>query len=498
MLFNSLQFLIFFPIVLLVYFIIPKKIRYIWLLVASYYFYMCWNAKYALLILFSTLVTYLSGLFIDKISHSETEERVKKTRMKLCVAASFVLNLGVLCYFKYTNFLMETLNKAFNLIHIELNLPVFDILLPVGISFYIFQALSYTMDIYRGEVQAEKNFLRYALFVSFFPQLVAGPIERSKNLLSQLAKPVKPEYDKMVNGFMLMLWGFFMKIVVADRIALFVDSAYNDTASFGGWYLIVASVLFAFQIYCDFGGYSCIAKGTAQMLGIELMENFNAPYTSLSVREFWGRWHISLSTWFRDYLYIPLGGNRKGKIRKHINKMIVFLVSGLWHGASWSFVIWGGLHGLYQVIGEILEPVRNKLVKVLRLNRESIGHKLAKALCTFILVDFAWIFFRSQSMTRSKEVLSAMINVRNPWIFFDDSLYNCGLDRKNFTLMLACILLLIVVDMFNRAGIRLREVILKQDWWFKWVVIALSITAILLFGVWGSQFSEASFIYFQF
>ena len=344
MLFNSLQFLIFFPIVVLVYFIIPVRIKKFWLLAASYYFYMCWNAKYAFLILASTVITYFSGLLLERIKNNNTYDSDRKTRLKkYVVAGSFILNLGILFYFKYINFAIDTLQKLFGLVHIELNVPAFDIILPVGISFYTFQALSYTMDVYRGEIYAEKDFFQYALYVSFFPQLVAGPIERSKNLLKQLAIPQPFDFDKARDGFLLMLWGYFLKIVLADRIAIVVDTVYTDYEKYPGWYLIVATVLFAFQIYCDFAGYSTIAIGAAEILGIKLMENFNAPYTAESVADFWKRWHISLTSWFRDYLYIPLGGNRKGKIRTYLNRMIVFLLSGLWHGASLHFVMWGGL-----------------------------------------------------------------------------------------------------------------------------------------------------------
>lgn len=342
MLFNSYSFLIFFPIVILIYWIIPLRFRYIWLLAASYYFYMCWNAKYALLLLACTVITYLSGIFIYKIKNSGKAEARRIIYMKLCVAFSFIINLGVLAWFKYFDFFVENLQKVFAHIGITLSSPTFDIILPVGISFYTFQALSYTMDVYRGEIYAEKNFLKYALFVSFFPQLVAGPIERSKNLLKQVAVPHRFDYEKCREGFLLMMWGFFMKLVIADRAAIVVNTVYNNYEQYPGLYLVIATILFAFQIYCDFGGYSTIAMGAAKMLGFELMENFNCPYFSKSVSEFWRRWHISLSSWFKDYLYIPLGGNRKGKIRKYINLMIVFLTSGLWHGAQWSYVTWGG------------------------------------------------------------------------------------------------------------------------------------------------------------
>ena len=313
MLFNSMEFMIFFPIVILVYFILPEKAKQFWLLIASYYFYMCWNAKYALLILFSTVITYTSGLMMEQIKHMSWDDIRKVKYKKIVVALSFTLNLAILFYFKYINFAFSIVRGVFGSIHIELHVPEFDIILPVGISFYTFQALSYTMDVYRDEIYAEKNFFRYSLFVSFFPQLVAGPIERSKNLLKQLDKPQKFDFDRAREGFLLMLWGFFLKIVLADRIAVFVDTVYADFETYGGAYLVVATLLFAIQIYCDFYGYSVIAMGAAKILGVQLMENFDAPYLSVSVAEFWRRWHISLTSWFKDYLYIPLGGGTKGK-----------------------------------------------------------------------------------------------------------------------------------------------------------------------------------------
>ncbi len=498
MLFNSIDFLIFFPIVVLIYFIIPDKIKHPWLLLASYYFYMCWNAKYALLILFSTIVTYISGLLIEKVKHLEIDETKKTKYKKWIVAFSFIINLSILFYFKYINFTLSIIEKAFACIHIQINAPVFDVILPVGISFYTFQALSYTMDVYRNEISAEKNFFRYALFVSFFPQLVAGPIERSKNLLKQFAAPAKVKFENLREGILLMLWGFFLKIILADRIAVFVDTVYGDYVTYPGYYLILATVLFAFQIYCDFAGYSTIAVGAAQILGITLMENFDAPYLSVSVADFWRKWHISLTSWFKDYLYIPLGGSRKGKLRKYINKMIVFLVSGLWHGARISFIVWGGINGLYQVIGEILLPLRDNLVKLLHLHRESFGHKLGHVVGTFILVDFSWIFFRANGFKEALEIIKSMLFVKNPWVLFDESIYECGLDRKNFWLMIASIGILLFSDFCKSKNIKIREKIIRQDYWFRWLFIAAAVTALLTFGIWGPNYNEANFIYFQF
>lgn len=498
MLFNSIDFLIFFPIVLLIYYVIPNKVKYIWLLVASYYFYMCWNARYALLLLFSTLITYLSGLAIEKIKQSGNTEVIISRNKKIVVALSFGLNLLLLFYFKYFNFVLGTIAKLFGLVHVQLTIPTFDIVLPVGISFFIFQALSYTMDVYRDEIYAEKNFFRYALFVSFFPQLVAGPIERSKNLLKQLAIPKKFDFELAKEGFLQMLWGFFLKMVIADRVAVFVDTVYGSYLEYSGICLIVATILFAVQIYCDFAGYSTIAVGSAKFLGIHLMENFDAPYFSVSVSEFWRKWHISLTSWFKDYLYIPLGGSRKGQFRKQVNKIIVFLVSGLWHGASISFVVWGGLNGLYQIFGEILKPLRDKLVTVFGLNRDSVGHKLLQVITTFMLIDFSWIFFRAESFTQAIDIIKLMFQDLEPGVLFDGSLYNCGIDQKNFGLLMVAIVILIFADYCKHQGILLRKIIMKQDWWFHGVFVGTAICLILIFGMWGPAFDQANFIYFQF
>ncbi len=498
MLFNSLEFLIFFPIVVAAYFILPKKLKQFWLLIASYYFYMCWNAKYIFLIFFSTMITYGSGLLLEKIKTLPVEEKRRTRYKKLTVAFSFLLNLSVLCYFKYMNYFFSVIAAVFHAVHIELNVPAFDILLPVGISFYTFQALSYTMDVYRDEIYAEKNFFRYALFVSFFPQLVAGPIERSKNLLRQLDKSQKFSFEAAREGLLLMLWGFFLKIVLADRIALFVNTVYGDSQTYGGGYLIAATMLFAMQVYCDFYGYSVIAAGAAQILGIRLMENFHAPYFAASVAEFWRRWHISLTSWFRDYLYIPLGGSRKGKWRGHLNTMIVFLASGLWHGANTSYVIWGGMNGLYKIAGEIGKPLRDKMISVLKLNRNSLGHRMLQTVITFVLVDFSLIFFRADGLMDALRIMKQIIVVRNPWIFFDGSLYECGLDRANFWLMMFSLCILWFADYCKVKGIQVRQVIIRQDYWFRWLFIAFSICGILTFGIWGAGYDAADFIYFQF
>ena len=490
MLFNSIDFLLFFPLVTAAYFLLPHRVRWVWLLLASYYFYMCWNAKYALLMALSTLITYASGLLI----HRAGERQGLK---KLWVFLSFASNLAILFFFKYFDFFLDNLSVLLALGGVALKKPGFDVVLPVGISFYTFQALSYTVDVYRGEVGPERNPFRYALFVSFFPQLVAGPIERSKNLLGQLYERHDFDPDRVRAGLLLMLWGMFEKIVVADRLAMLVDHVYDNYAGLPGAAIVLATVFFAVQIYSDFAGYSHIAIGAAQVMGFTLMENFRQPYLSKSVAEFWRRWHISLSTWFRDYLYIPLGGSRRGKGRKYVNTMIVFLASGLWHGANWSFVIWGGLNGAYQVMGEALAPLRERACRVLRIHRDRPFWKLVRTVFTFCLVDFAWLFFRAQSFSQARGML--VHAVRNAQLSaLPGQLLSLKLDGPNFLLSLACVGVLLAAGLLRERHGPLRPYITRQALPVRWAFYLCGVLAVLVFGLYGPGYDARAFAYFQF
>ena len=494
MLFNSFNFLVFFPIVVLIYFVIPKKTRYIWLLISSYYFYMCWNAKYALLIAISTIITWISGLLLHKFKNIGAR--------RATVALSFISNLGILFFFKYFDFVLANINRILAYADFELLNNPFDIILPVGISFYTFQALSYTVDVYRGDVDAEKNLLRYALFVSFFPQLVAGPIERSKNLLSQIQNVQKINvwnYDRIVSGLIQMVWGLFQKMVIADRLSILVDHIFYKSNLYGTIELMLGAVAFALQIYCDFCGYSTIAIGAARVMGFELMENFDVPYFSTGIKEFWRKWHISLSSWFRDYLYIPLGGSRCSKIRKYINIMITFLVSGLWHGAAWSFVVWGGLHGLYQILEDVLKPVREKIIKKLRVNTEVFSYKLGEILITFSLTTFAWIFFRAGSIKVALQYIERMFTKWNPWVIFDGSLQKLGLENIELNILVIAVVILLLVDLLKyKKKVSFADFLMVQNLWFRWSVLLGLILGILVVGQYGVEFDSAQFIYFDF
>ena len=495
--FNSINFMIFFPVVLALYFVIPKALRQIWLLAASYYFYMSWNARYALLIAASTLITYVSGIAIERYRDSG------RTGRRLTVLFSCLgINLGILLFFKYGNFLIASLDRGVELLHIGSVDQRFYFLLPVGISFYTFQALGYTIDVYRGDVRAETNLIRYALFVSFFPQLVAGPIERSKNLLSQMQNIAEIKLwnaRRVTSGTILMIWGFFVKMVIADRAAVLVNTVFDNYRMYGSTELVLAAVFFALQIYCDFGSYSLIAIGAAKIMGFELMENFNTPYFACSIREFWSRWHISLSTWFRDYLYIPLGGNRRGRVRKSVNIMIVFLASGLWHGADWSYVVWGGIHGAYQVIGDYLASFREKCIRKLRVNTACFSWKFLQTAVTFVLVVFAWIFFRADSIGDALQYIRRIWVRPTPWVLFNGEIFTLGLDRPEMNILFVAICMLGLVDLVRyRKKMTLDVFLMQQNLWFRGGIMIGLVVLIFVCGKYGVGFDPQQFIYFQF
>jgi D-alanyl-lipoteichoic acid acyltransferase DltB (MBOAT superfamily) len=436
MLFNSIAFMIFLPLTFSFYWMTHPKYRWIPLLIASYYFYMSWNIKYVFLILFTTGISYTAAILMEK-----TNSRKEKRYIGI---AGIILSFTVLFFFKYFNFLSESIINCLRLFSIPARSITFKIMLPVGISFYTFQTASYIIDVYKGTIPAEKHFGKYAVFVSFFPQLVAGPIERTKNLLPEIKKHHIFSYENAVQGMKFITWGFFKKLVIADNIASYINAVYNDVTNYSGFVLVFATVLFAFQIYCDFSGYSDIAIGTAKLFDISLMTNFRSPYFSASYREFWSRWHISLSTWFRDYVYIPLGGNRVSSIRRKKNLLVTFLASGLWHGANWTFVLWGGLHGIYQIIENAMR-------------RREIGqHKPLKVFITFCFVCFAWIFFRSNTVSDSFYIISHLFKgMTNPLQYVSNILSVPG--KINLIKGIGGIVILLVFDYFS----------LKYDVWEK-------------------------------
>lgn len=501
MLFNSYSFLLFFPVVVMIYFILPKKVCHIWLLLASYYFYMSWNPGYAVLIAITTIVTYICGLGLTRADH--TDRGNQKFKKNVIVALCLLLNLGLLVFFKYFNFLYENIKWIMARFHVTLVKPDFDILLPVGISFYTFQALSYLIDVYRGDIKAEKNIIRYALFISFFPQLVAGPIERSKNLLRQIdeiAVKKSVSYERITSGLIQMVWGFFLKMVIADRVAIYVNKVFEHYTMYGTVVLLSAAVAFGIQIYCDFAAYSAIAIGGARVMGFTLMENFDTPYLSKSIKEFWRRWHISLSTWFRDYVYIPLGGNRCAKWKHYRNIMITFCVSGLWHGANWTYVVWGGMHGLYQIIGAELRPLKDKMNKLFHTKTDSFSYRFGQTAVTFFLVTITWVFFRSDTVHDALRYLKRIVVRPDFWVLHDNTLLGFGLDQTQVHILLAaCVILLLVSLVQYRTKMLLHQSLDTQCIWFRWAAIIGLLAMILLFGEYGLNSAAGNqFIYFQF
>jgi D-alanyl-lipoteichoic acid acyltransferase DltB (MBOAT superfamily) len=479
-LFNSLQFLIFFPIVVALYFALPPRRRWVLLLAASYYFYMSWKPEYVVLIMISTAVDYVAGRRMGMLKE-------RGPRRKYLIL-SLVSNLGLLFAFKYFNFFSATVQHFFDAISLPVDLPVLHVLLPVGISFYTFQTLSYTIDVYRGRVEPEKHLGIFAVYVAFFPQLVAGPIERAGNLLPQFFDEHRFDFQAVADGLKLMLWGYFLKVVIADRAAIVVDQVYGNLDSYTGMPLLVATYLFSFQIYCDFAGYSFIAIGAAKILGFDLMDNFRRPYLSQSVREFWTRWHISLSTWFRDYLYIPLGGNRVTSGRWAFNLVITFLISGLWHGANWTFLVWGALHGTYVLASYLTSGVRQRAAEILQLSRRPRVHIFVRLVITFHLVGFAWIFFRAPSVSEAWYVVTHMFQgmTRPPYGF------SIG-GADNFVLVLLAILFMELVHLYEEWG-RMHHFLDDERDLVRWPVCVSITLVILLFGI----FEEMQFIYFQF
>lgn len=470
--FVSFGFLLLLPVAALINFIIPRKLRYIWLLVISVAFYISIDVKAAAVMAGTVVVTYVAALLIEKFSEGSDKQRTKSAA--LIFALAVIIETAAMLIFRSGK-----------------------ILGAIGISFYMLKSIGYLADVYRGDEKAEHNPLMLALFVSFFPQIISGPIERAGNMLPQFSYPVTVDFDRMRDGFLQILWGYFLKLVIADRLAIFVGSVYQAPENCPGTVVAIATVLYSFEIYCDFAGYSSIAIGVAKILGIDVMKNFDSPYMAESVAEFWRRWHISLSTWLRDYIYIPLGGNRKGTFRKYLNIIIVFVVSGIWHGSALTFLVWGLLHALYQVFGYITLPLRDKIVEVLRIDRNGLSHKTIKTLITFFFVNLAWIFFRASSLEQAFVIIKKSFEF-TPWIFTDKSMLNYGLSAANINVGMIGIILLIVMDILNYNDVEIREKIIRQSIWYRWIIMIGAILAILIFGIWGAGYDASSFIYQQF
>lgn len=483
MTFNSGEFLIFFPVTLLLYFLLPKKWSRLSLLLMSLIFYLAWNVKLIVLILFTTAVSYFSAIIIEKTEKESTK--------KICLVVTLLACLGVLFFFKYYNFIADTLGWAIQTFGGGTYDFTLDLVLPVGISFYTFQTLSYVIDVYRGEERVEKDFLLFTLYVTFFPQLVAGPIERPGNLIPQLREKNKFDTENVRIGLQKMAVGFFKKIVVADLFAEYVNSVFNNAQNATGFGVVIGSMLFAVQIYCDFSGYTDIAIGCSRVMGIRLMKNFDRPYKAQTIKEFWARWHISLSTWLRDYLYFPLGGSRCSKPRHLFNLFVVFLASGLWHGANWTFVLWGILHGIYRILGEVTYKPREKFWVKLRVDTKSVWFSYVRRFFTFALVCFSWIFFRANSLGDLGILLGKLFTEPGS---LTATLSSMGLGVTAIITTVVSIVVMTELDVITGNEENECAITASRKTTTTWVVWAVAAAWIMLLSVGGAS----SFIYFQF
>ena len=447
---------------------------------ASCIFYAAFIPIY-ILVLFSTiLVDYVAGIYIEK-----NTGYLKRTYLII----SLVCNLGILIYFKYYNFFIGSINDVFHYFDQSYQIQLISIILPIGLSFHTFQAMSYTIEVYRGNQKAEKHLGYYALYVMFYPQLVAGPIERPQNILHQFHEVKYFDYDKVVSGLKLMLWGIFKKVVIADRISVLTDLTYGSPHSYSSSVLLVSTILFSFQIYCDFSGYSDVAIGCARVMGFDLMKNFNNPYSSSNISQFWSKWHISLSTWFRDYLYIPLGGNRKSSFITYRNILIVFLLSGLWHGANWTFLIWGGIHGLILIF-------YNSIIQNSEVNRRLLKYSTYRIICqifTFTLVTIAWVFFRAVNLSDAIYILNSVPSGFSSLLFNILNSRSLNSMPVSYSVVIISIVFIALMQLFESyKTIILR--FLSDKFYYRWIFYYIIVFTILFFGV----FEDRQFIYFQF
>lgn len=491
MLFNSIEFLFFFPIVTVIYFFLPHRFRWFHLLVSSCIFYMAFIPVYIFILLFTIVVDYVAGIYIEKSAG---------VKRKFLLVLSIVVNVGFLAFFKYFNFFTNNIDALLGMLHLHAHhLPMLNIILPIGLSFHTFQAMSYTIEVYRGHQRAEKHFGIYALYVMFYPQLVAGPIERPQNMLHQFHARHEASYDNFSHGFKLILWGMFKKVVIADRLAILTDPVFNHPHNYPAITLLIGAFFFSFQIFCDFSGYSDIALGCAEVMGFRLMQNFKRPYHAQSISEFWQRWHISLSSWFRDYLYIPLGGNRVSVPRWYFNLLFVFIVSGLWHGANWTFIAWGLLHGVYLVFAIVIGPAKMAVSRKVPINLPPALATFYQVLVTFILVMTGWIFFRANNITDALYIISRMpeaakdilhsIKAHTIWLGKIDKFMSPAELAGSFILIIFLESVHLLQTRTSISGL-----LKKQPVVIRWLIYYVLIFVIIWFGC----FENRQFIYFQF
>lgn len=520
MAFTSMTFLIFLSIIFLVYFLVPKRMQWKVLLLASYIFYWVSSIKLSIFLILSTVTTYLGAIQIDKTYEklkkkqetSKEDRAFAKKNAKKWVALILVFNFGILVFLKYYNFFANNIQEVFNLLGTNMTSPRLNLILPLGISFYTFQSAGYVIDVYRKKIKPEKNIFKYSLFVSFFPQIIQGPISRYDQLANQLYEGHKFNYTQFKYGVQLVLWGYFKKMVIADRAGFLVDTVFNNYTEYGGLYYAVAVIFYCIQIYGDFSGGIDIVRGIAQTLGIDMVENFNRPYFAKSVSEFWQRWHITLGTWMKDYVFYPLALSRPfGKIGRKARKrfggfigkqlpasiasLIVFTIVGIWHGSSWKYVAFGLYHGFFILSSSLLAPVYIKTIDKLKIDTKTFSWGAFQILRTFFIIAVGRFFSRAGSFRTAIYMMKSSFADYNPWILWDGSLLELGIDLPNMRLLFASLLLLFTVSLFQEKGYNIREALARQHIIFRWAIYYTAILAILVFGIYGPNFDQASFIY---
>ena len=461
------------------YYLLPKKHRWFVLLAASVCFYLkvaLWDIISFALFSGTILVCYFAALLIDRID--------RKTTKKIVLFSSVAVISALLVY-----------DKVINLLNADSLIRSHSLVVPIGLAFYTLQIIAYLVDVYMGKVSPQHNFLRFYLFISFFPQIIQGPIPRYEQLAGQLYEGHSFDDRKFTKALMLILWGFFLKLIIADKAGVIVDKIFDGYPTYLGAYVWLGGILYSIQLYTDFLACVTLSQGAAGLFGIELVNNFDHPYFSTSIKDFWRRWHISLSQWLRDYIYIPLGGNRKGKFRKYLNIAVTFLISGLWHGNGIRFIVWGLLHGIYQVVGDMIDPFRNRIITMLKLDKDPISLTMIRRIITFLLVTFGWIIFRADTLAKGVGMMISMFRVINPWVLVRESILTLGLKWQDWVVLWASVILLAVVGHYQEKGVCIRDSILERHLIVRWLLYIGCIVFIMILGTYGYGFDAQEFIY---
>lgn len=525
---NTLEFLIFVALICIIYFIVPKKIKWVVLLVASYIYYFLASGKLTIFLMITTLSIYLIGLGLNKIDDKTTiickeleKEKKKeaknkaKREKKLLILLAVLVNFGILAILKYSNFFGENINYLFSNLNIKYEIPKLDFILPLGISYYTLQAISYVIDVYRGKYKADKNLGRVALFTSFFPQMTEGPIGRYDDLAMQLYEPHKFNYQNVKNGILLMIWGFFKKMVIADRAGMFVNTVFANYTDYHGIVMLTAVILYTIQIYAEFSGCIDIVRGTAQIFGITMAENFKRPFFSKSVQEFWRRWHITLGTWLKDYVFYPISFSNAcvelTKLSKKISKsylskiipaafamFFVWFGNGIWHGASWKYVFYGLYYYVIMMLGLLFEPVFKKVIEKLKINTEAKWYKGIQMIRTTIFVLIGMLIFRSKDLISAFNIFKSIFNMDNINMIFTRKLFNIGIHTKDFLIIGIGVIILLFVGIMQEKGIKIREKISRKNIIIRWILYYTILLIIAIFGIYGPGYAATDFIYGQF